>query len=290
MSMDKFNLSWINHRENYDAISRSDLLPTEYKKNKEPFRKIIDMGCGNGSFLRWCYKKKIMFDEMLLIDHDKKLLYDFFPATVKFLKNYSHKITKSSFSTYEIKKNNVNKIRNINIVNINILDGLKYINEYNLVSFSAISDLLSKKIIRSILDRINQNKSIYFSICFDGNIKWSIKHNFDKYINMMFNRHQQNDKGTGNAMGAKSIKYIETYGKKKNYNVKIKDSSWIITSLTPDHIKFKKMYLDTIYNGLKHDQNVDRKILKEWYQFRLKTIKLKKDRVIVGHKDILVLT
>ena len=134
------------------------------------------------------------------------------------------------------------------------------------------------------------NKSIYFSICFDGNIKWSIKNNYDKYISMMFNKHQQNDKGTGNAMGAESIKYIETYSKKKNYNVKTKDSSWDITSLTSEHIKFKKMYLDTIYNGLKHDQNVDKKILKEWHLSRSKTINLKKDRVIVGHKDILVLT
>ena len=290
MSMDKFNLSWINLRENYDALSRSDLLPAEYKKNKESCRKIIDMGCGNGSFLRWCYKKNIMFDEMSLIDNDKKLLYDFFPRTVKYLKKYSHKITKSSFSKYEIKKNNDNKVRNINIVNINILDSLKCINEYNLVSFSAMSDLLSKNIIKKILDKIDKNKSIYFSICFDGNIKWGVKNNFDKYINMMFNKHQQNDKGTGNAMGSKSIKYIETYSKKKNYNVKIKDSSWIITSLTSDRIKFKKMYLDTIYNGLKHDQNIDKKILKGWYLSRLKTIKLKRDTVTVGHKDILVLT
>ena len=30
-----------------------------------------------------------MFDEMSLIDNDKKLLYDFFPRTVKYLKKYS---------------------------------------------------------------------------------------------------------------------------------------------------------------------------------------------------------
>ena len=50
------------------------------------------------------------------------------------------------------------------------------------------------------------------------------------------------------------------------------------------------MYLDTIYIGLKHDQNIDKKILKGWYLSRLKTIKLKRDTVTVGHKDILVLT
>ena len=35
---------------------------------------------------------------------------------------------------------------------------------------------------------------------------------------------------------------------------------------------------------------IDKKILKEWYLSRLKTIKLKRDTVTVGHKDILVLT
>ena len=60
MKQDKFNLSWITQRENYDNNSRSSLLNNFLIKNKDRINNIIDLGCGTGSFLRWCFKNKIV--------------------------------------------------------------------------------------------------------------------------------------------------------------------------------------------------------------------------------------
>ena len=54
------------------------------------------------------------------------------------------------------------------------------INEYDLISLSALSDLLSKNLIRKLFSKIAQNKYIYFSLCFNAKIKWSPTNEFDK--------------------------------------------------------------------------------------------------------------
>ena len=74
MKQDKFNLSWITQRENYDNNSRSSLLNNFLIKNKDRINNIIDLGCGTGSFLRWCFKNKIAINKIIMIDHNKKLL------------------------------------------------------------------------------------------------------------------------------------------------------------------------------------------------------------------------
>jgi len=63
MKQDKFNLSWITQRENYDNNSRSSLLNNFLIKNKDRINNIIDLGCGTGSFLRWCFKNKIAINK-----------------------------------------------------------------------------------------------------------------------------------------------------------------------------------------------------------------------------------
>ena len=77
-----FSLSWIKSREPYDLVSRSKILTDLYKKNKEVFRNIVDLGGGTGSFLRWCHYKNIEYDKILITDHDLKLLNRFFIMTI----------------------------------------------------------------------------------------------------------------------------------------------------------------------------------------------------------------
>ena len=44
MQANKFTATWINLRESYDMLSRSDLLQNLYKNNKMNLKKVIDLG------------------------------------------------------------------------------------------------------------------------------------------------------------------------------------------------------------------------------------------------------
>jgi len=290
MNFNKFQLTWINAREKYDFLARSNLLCKHYKNNKKNFAKIIDLGCGTGSFLRWCYHNKIAFDEMLLVDHDKKLLSNFPIITKKFLKEYNYKIIKNTETRFEILKKNIAKKDKITLKRQDISMVLPIINKYNLISFSAITDILSKTFIKNLFSSVASKKVIYFSICFNGKIKWNIINEHDKYIVSQFNKHQASFKNDIYTMGSKSIKFIKNISKIKNFNSSNKDSSWVIPSKKDIDRMFQKQYLKTIYNALKKDKETNYDILYNWYKFRMKKIDLHKSDLVVGHEDILILT
>ena len=290
MEQDKFSLSWIKAREQYDLKYRSNLLKEQYKKDRSSFDRIIDLGSGNGSFLRYCHCKKIIFKEMLLMDYDSKLLRDFYASTYSYLNGKDYSILKESPTKYKLKKIDIIKTKNIQLMNANILKSLNIINNYDLISLSAMSDILPTLFIKKLLNKVDKNKIIYFSICFDGNIKWASSHKYDKYILTMFNKNQETNKSSGYTVGAKSIKLIGEHSMKKKYNFQIEDSSWQLNSYNESSKYFQKMYLDTIYKPLKKDDITDKDMLSEWRKVKLKDIMAGKSKIVVGHKDILILT
>ena len=290
MEQDKFSLSWIKAREKYDLKHRSNLLKEQYKKDKSFFNKIIDLGSGNGSFLRYCHSKKMVFEEMLLIDYDSKLLRDFYASTYNYLNGTNYNILKESPTKYQLKKIDTIKTENIQLMNTDILKSLDIINNYNLISLSAMSDILPILFIKKLLNKVGKNKIIYFSICFDGSIKWDSSHKYDKYVLTMFNKHQEMNKISGYALGLKSIKLIKEYSAKKKYSFQVEDSSWELKSYDEDSKNFQKMYLDTICKPLKKDDITDKDMLSEWRKVKLKDIVSGKSKITVGHKDILILT
>ena len=290
MQANKFTATWINLRESYDMLSRSDLLQNLYKNNKMNLKKVIDLGGGNGSFLRWCHYKNIIYDDFLIIDNDEALLKSFYPRTKSYLSMMSLSLIKDNMMSYRIQNLKNNKDGFITLKKQDFYKSIDIINDYNLVSFSAVSDLLSKKFIKCLFDKIDKGTNLYFSICFDGRVKWKNKNKHDKYIVSMFNQHQKQEKTTGVALGLNSINFIKNLSKKNDYKIYIADSSWSVDSHDNDSRVFQKAYLNTIYKPLKKYELTDQDILKDWLRSKQNDIENKNSNLVVGHKDILIET
>ena len=290
MQANKFTTTWINLRESYDMLSRSDLLQNLYKNNKMNLKKVIDLGGGNGSFLRWCHYKNIVYDDFLIIDNDETLLKSFYPRTKSYLSMISLSLIKDNMMSYRIQNLKNNKDGFITLKKQDFYKSIDTINDYNLVSFSAVSDLLSKKFIKCLFDKVDKGTNLYFSICFDGRVKWKNKNKHDKYIVSMFNQHQKQEKTTGVALGLDSINFIKNLSKKNDYKIYIADSSWSVDSHDNDSRVFQKAYLNTIYKPLKKFELTDRDILEDWLRSKKNDIESKNSNLVVGHKDILIET
>jgi len=290
MQANKFTTTWINLRESYDMLSRSDLLQNLYKNNKMNLKKVIDLGGGNGSFLRWCHYKNIIYDDFLIIDNDEALLKSFYPRTKSYLSKMSLSLKKDNMMSYRIQNIKKNKDGFITLKKQDFYKSIDIINDYNLVSFSAVSDLLSKKFIKYLFDKIDKGTNLYFSICFDGRVKWKNKNKHDKYIVSMFNQHQKQEKTTGVALGLNSINFIKNLSKKNGYKIYIADSSWSVDSQDNDSRIFQKAYINTIYKPLKKYELTDQDILKDWLRSKQNDIESKNSNLVVGHKDILIET
>ena len=290
MSTKNFSAVWIKSREPYDTRSRSKILCNLYKNNKEVFQNILDLGGGTGSFLRWCHANNIEYDRFLITDHNPTLLDRFYVISKKFFSEEHINFIKHSDLSYLLERKKTQKISIINLKKQEIMKTMESMNNYNLISLSAVSDLLSKDYIKKLLDKVHEGKYIYFSICFDGNVKWKRSNKYDKYVISMFNKHQLQQKTLGMALGSNSIKIIKEMSLKRKYKVTMADSSWILQSDSSDSRDFQLSYLNTIYRPLKKYELIDSAILNEWFIMRSKDIQLKKSQIRVGHKDLLIKT
>ncbi len=275
-------------RVEYDNYSRSNILDKYFNKKRDISDiELIDMCCGSGNFLIWSIKNKLFFSGYTLIDNDIKLL--------KSIKSNLRKNTSKDL-TIKSNTNNMNLIlirgsHNSSKVLIkkNDCDEFNYkTKRFHVISYSAVLDLMSKSSIIKALKRANDINVIYFSLCFNGMVKWTPSNIFDKYILSFFNNHQRMDKGFGSALGFKSIDFVKRCAIKKDMNIIIKNSPWIINNKSNKDKTFMNRYLLDVKKALFHMEGIDKDILRKWFSEKKNDIENKSIKLYVGHQDILI--
>ena len=284
----KFSKSWINMRVDYDNISRSTVLVDHLNKlSPEHDVDLIDLYCGSGNFLIWSFNKNILFNNCILLDHDIKLLKSI-KSNLRTHLRPMYSIQSNTNNLNLLIKRNSKTLSSISIKK-NDCDGYRYLSEkYHVISYSAALDIMPKPSIVSALKSIKKNNILYFSLCFNGQVRWTPTNTFDKYILTFFNNHQRSDKGFGKALGYKSIEFIRQKSDKLNLNMTVKDSPWIIKNKFSKDKAFMKRYLLDIKKSLFHMEGIDKDILRKWYQDKKSEIDNKKIQLYVGHSDILL--
>ena len=284
----KFSKSWINMRVDYDNISRSTVLVDHINKlSQEHDIDLIDLYCGSGNFLIWSLDKNILFNNCILVDHDIKLLKSIKSNLRTHLRPMYSIQSNTNNLDLLIKKNN--EILSTISIKKNDCDSYRCSSEkYHVISYSAALDIMPKPSIASALKRIKKNNILYFSLCFNGKVRWTPTNTFDRYILTFFNNHQRSDKGFGKALGYKSIEFIKQKAGKLNLNITVKDSPWIIKNKFDKDKVFMKRYLLDIKKSLFHMEGIDKDILRKWYQDKKSQIDNKKIQLYVGHNDILL--
>ena len=284
----KFSKSWINMRIHYDDLARSTILIDFVKKqNASNNYKLVDMCTGSGSFLIWTLKRGLLFTDTILIDNDMNLLKSIKSNMRRYLKNiFTIKSNTNNLNLVisdALQKNSNVKIKKADCDTYHMKDLDTYV-----ISYSAALDLMSKSSIDTSLKKIEKNNILFYSLCFDGTIKWKKSHPFDKYITSFFNNHQMSDKGFGKALGYKSISFVTQRAKKLGYTVKTADSPWVVSNKSNQDKLFLKRYILDIKKTLYHMEGIDRSMLRLWYSEKLDQILNKKIKVHVGHKDLLI--
>lgn len=275
-------------RVDYDNISRSTVLVDYLNKiSKEYNIDLIDLYSGSGNFLIWSFEKNISFKNCILVDNDIKLLKSI-KSNLRTHLRPKYDIQSNTNNLDFIIKKNSETISSISIKKNNCDDYRYSTKKYHVISYSAALDIMSKSSIGVALKRIKKNNILYFSLCFNGQVRWTPTNTFDKYILTFFNNHQRSDKGYGKALGCKSIQYVRDKADKLNLNIAIKDSPWNIKNKSNKDKVFMKRYLLDIKKSLFHMEGIDKDILRKWYQDKKSDIDDKNIKLYVGHNDILL--
>ena len=209
MAREHFAAEWLSLREPVDHRSRAaglvSLLATG--RRKDPLR-VLDLGAGTGSNLRYLAPRMPGPQDWTLVDHDQHLL---------------------DAATGPDPAARVNRVR-ADLSDLSCLD----IAGADVVTGSALLDLVSEDWLRRLVDECCRGSCrALFALTYDGSIDWrgpadgrDAHESDDELVRERANLHQRQDKGFGPALGPRAGAVAHTLFQQAGYRTWLVPSPW----------------------------------------------------------------
>lgn len=280
-----FSAEWLALREPADAAARAiwfaDRLAAHFE-SRERIR-IVDLGCGTGSLLRWLAPRLPMAQDWELVDHDRDLLERAGTRLAAWAIGRDGLATRGDALTLELPGSPPIAVhlaaRDLATAP---LDG-----GADLVTGSALLDLVSADWIEAVAETCRTaGAAAWFALSYDGTVAWRPAHAEDDWVVGVVNLHQQGDKGFGLALGPAATKIARDAFATRGYAVETADSPW---QLGPARKDLQRAYLHGHVAAARQLAPHESPRIDAWAAFRLAEIKAGRSRVSVGHVDLLAL-
>ena len=277
---EKFDPEWLKLREPVDHRSRAtaviSLLVTAWKKNE--WSRIVDLGSGTGSNVRFLSLKLPSVKQWTLVDHDAKL--------------FDRLEESDSFGEVSCVIGDLSDV------------GLQVIRDRRaqLVTGSALLDLVSKEWLTLLAMCCREMScAAYFALTYDGTIKWDFDGGSenalvrdDEFIRQAVNKHQRREKGLGKALGPMAGLNAETLFRNADFRVWLLRSPWLLTKKDAQLVHmlvsgWEAAALDQIEEAESENNTRGTDRILEWAQSRHEMIDKAEFTLTVGHSDLLAL-
>ncbi len=261
---DRFQSDWLALREPLDHFARSrSLLPRlhDWCAGRDPLR-ILDLGAGTGSNLRWLSPHLKQRQDWTLVDHDPALL-----ALVR------TKIPGLQWRCIQ--------------ADLGAWDHYADQHPYDLVTASALLDLVSKTWLDTLVDACRlRAAAVMMALNYDGHIEWSTPDPWDPTVGEAVNTHQTRNKGLGAALGPSASAQLADGLRAVNYFVWIEPSAWDIGCESPG---LARMLVDGWVAAASEQDPAHESDFRAWGERRCRDLLSGHSRVRVGHQDLLAL-
>jgi SAM-dependent methyltransferase len=222
--MSGFSAAWLDLREPADHRSRNRKLGLALAKHFDGWRPVtvVDLGCGTGSNLRATAPLLGPEQHWTLVDVDAGLL----EAAVERLTAWADGADRQQEKLILFK--GAKRIT----VEFRAADLARDLEtalgpNANLVTASALFDLVSAEFIGSFAAAMARRKSAFYTVLtYDGDQRWTPEHEADASLLEAFNAHQKRDKGFGPAAGPDAADALSEAFSAARYSVEEGDSAW----------------------------------------------------------------
>lgn len=271
MTAKAFDAGWLALREPVDQRSRdSTLLPLLGAWwSARAGSRVLDLGSGTGSNLRYLAPRLSGDQEWTLFDHDPDLL-----ARVE--------IPNAPVSMTSLQGDLA-------------AEGLQEIHNADLVTASALLDLASADWVSSLANECSTARcAVLLSLTYDGTIAWGIPDSHqtasldpdDEFVRIAVNTHQRRDKGLGTALGPTAGALAEDCFRKCRYRTWLRPSPW---RLGPHDAELVDALVEGWVGAAVDECPAQADRIHEWARRRRPAITDRNFRLTVGHVDLLAL-
>ncbi|HET6522203.1 MAG TPA: hypothetical protein VFG47_20625 [Geminicoccaceae bacterium] len=231
--MSAFAADWLGLREPFDAAARSAALAAGFAAALPPAPRVIDLGSGTGSNLRYLAPRLGGPQAWLLTDHDGALLDAVPPTTRRFATARGWTLREgcgalrldAPSGPVRVRRHRLDLARELNAVPFDEADA---------VTGSALLDLTSAAWLDALAARCAAARlPVLFALTYDGPVAWRPAADGDARVKAAFDAHQAGDKGFGPALGRDAALYLAGALQAAGFAVRLDRSDWRIGSGDP---------------------------------------------------------
>ena len=279
--MSGFDATWLSLREPYDHGARSAALADRFATAVGEGPRLLDLGCGTGSNLRYLAPRIPGAQRWLCFDHDPALLAAARPA----LRDWSNSRGWPSRSDGDV----LTLARPGGEVLIGFAardlarGGLPDTRTVSGVSAAALLDLTSAAWLDQFAARC-RGTPLLMALSFDGRLRFAPAAEEDAEVYRRFLVHQHTDKGFGPALGPDAAAHLADRLAAAGCAVRLEAADW---QLGPDDEALLRATLAGIVAAAR--EVAQDPWLEHWATIRGKQLAAGELRLAVGHVDLLAL-
>ncbi len=264
-----FDAGWLALREPVDHRSRSESLTHRLVRwwSERGGRRVLDLGSGTGSNLRYLAPRLAGPQEWTLVDHDGTLL--------------------------ELAQAPRPEVTLEHVVTDLAREGPARVAAADLVSASALVDLVSESWLHALVDACSEAAAgVLLALTYDGTVRWSggdgvaATDPVDRVVLDAVNAHQGRDKGLGPALGPAGAARAETLFEARGFATRLEPSPWV---LGPSDAALARALLEGWVRAATQERPDQAEAIEEWAARRRAAIDRARTRLVVGHVDLLAL-
>ena len=256
--MTGFDPTWLALREPYDHAVRDVDLTKAFARALGPSPRLIDLGSGTGSNLRYLAPQLPPGQSWLCIDHDPALL---------------ERLEATKPEGVQVETGCLDLAAHLDDVPIKPGAG---------VTAAALLDLASADWLERLAERC-RGVPVLFTLSFDGRMTWTPEHPADQAIENAFRRHQQGDKGFGPALGPDAADHLAACFRRTGHDVRMARSDWVFGAA--DRPILERMVDGVAAAAGEIDPGIP---LDRWREQRLGETEAGSLTLTIGHLDLLV--
>jgi hypothetical protein len=266
--IDKSLSGWLALREGADAAARSDVI-TQFVRDvvvrTGPLR-ILDLGAGTGSNLRYLAPRLPIDQEWLLVDRDPGLLDEAIRRKPRLHGEFVCAV-------------------DTRCLDLGRLDTSEIFSGRQLVTASALLDLVSESWLSALAGRCRSTgAAALLALTYTGRSRCSPAEPEDEQVRELMNRHQHTDKGLGGpAAGPDAVDAAERAFAGVSYFVKRERSDWC---LSHRQLELQKELIEGwAQAAIEVEPNTTNEI-RNWLDRRLAHLEAGRSEIVVSHEDL----